>query len=222
MRAIDLIIFDCDGVLIDSELISSRVMIDGLRPLGVNINSDYVAEHFVGRSFPTVARLITERFQVNLPDDFEQRYRTDLLAAFEAELQPTLGIAAVLQELMLRKCVATSSSPQRAARSLQIAQLAPYFGANVFTASQVAHGKPAPDLFLFAAAKMQADPSRCLIIEDSLIGVQAGLAAGMQVCRYVGGGHLAARDPGKDTENPAVRVFSDWAVFDQVLAKLQE
>ena len=116
----------------------------------------------------------------------------------------------MLDQLACPSCVATSSSTQRVANTLETLGLADYFGAAVFTASQVAHGKPAPDLFLFAAREMSARPERCLVIEDSAAGVEAGLAAGMRVWRYVGGSHIADA-AGVRHETPAeVAVFDNW------------
>ncbi|MBC7140624.1 MAG: HAD family hydrolase [Rhodobacteraceae bacterium] len=206
----DLVIFDCDGVLVDSEPISAAVLIAELARLGLAITPDYVRDHCLGRSFPTVARGIREAFAIALPEDFEQRYRSSLLARFATELRPTAGISALLARLRPARCVATSSSPQRVARSLEIAGLAATFGPDVFTASQVARGKPAPDLFLFAAERMRADPSRTLVIEDSRPGVEAAQAAGMRVLVYTGGGHRPAPPPG-------VGSFDNWRDFPQVL-----
>tara|TARA_R110002072_G_scaffold27730_3_gene89967 strand:+ start:232 stop:900 length:669 start_codon:yes stop_codon:yes gene_type:complete len=206
-RPIDLIILDCDGVLIDSEGLSAEVLIGALEVLGVPVDFDYFCTNFVGRSFPTVARDIQATFDVVLPCDFEQNYRRDLLAKFEHHLVPTVGVADMLDGLTTRFCVATSSSPARVSISLNIAKLTCYFGPDVFTASQVAHGKPAPDLFLFAAAKMNVDPAHCLVIEDSLPGVEAALAADMRVLRYTGGAHLAGRVL---KHGDHVRSFEDW------------
>jgi HAD superfamily hydrolase (TIGR01509 family) len=217
MPAPDLIIFDCDGVLIDSEMLSADALIAELAVLGVAVDRAYVRMHFLGRSFPTVAQSIRESFRLPLPDDFEARYRSRLLARFEADLRPTTGIEALLETLAIAKCVATSSSPQRVARSLQISGLDRFFGASVFTASQVAKGKPAPDLFLFAAAQMGADPARTLVIEDSRPGVEAALAAAMPVLIYAGGQHM--RDHRFETSAP-VAVFDNWADFPHLLQNL--
>lgn len=211
----ELVIFDCDGVLVDSEPISSAVLIDELAALGVAITADYVRDHCLGRSFPTVAKSIRESFAVPLPEDFEQRYRRSLLARFETELRPTPGIEALLARLIPARCVATSSSPPRVARSLEITGLAPLFG-NVFTASQVARGKPAPDLFLFAAERMGAAPGRTLVIEDSRPGVDAAIAAGMGVLVFTGGGHMRGHVPDLP---PGVRSFDNWGDFPQVLLR---
>lgn len=189
-----LIIFDCDGVLIDSEIISARMLVGALADLGVRIDLDYVARHFLGRSYPTVMRTIREDFGVDLPPEFEDDYRARLLAAFERDLRPMPGARRVLESVRVPWCVATSSSRLRAQRSLEIAGLRGLVGERLFTAGDVRQGKPAPDLFLHAADRMGVDPAACVVIEDSLNGVLAARAAGMRVWRFTGGSHLAGRD----------------------------
>lgn len=187
----DLVIFDCDGVLIDSEIISARMLIEELAGLGVRVDLDHVARHFLGRSYPTVMDQIRREFGLDLPPAFEDQYRERLLAEFQRSLKVMPGVVEVMDSLSVPFCVATSSSPRRVAMSLALTGLADRVGSRLFTASQVQHGKPAPDLFLFAAATMRADPVRTLVIEDSRTGVAAGLAAGMQVWHFTGGSHFA-------------------------------
>jgi len=205
------IIFDCDGVLVDSEVISAEVLIELAATHGIPLTRAYVRDHFLGRSFPTVARTIRDSFAIDLPPDFEARYRAELLTRFHGRLRPTPGIAALLGRVAVPFCCATSSSPPRVAQTLATAGLAGFFGPRVHTASQVARGKPAPDLFLFAAAQMGIDPAACLVIEDSRPGVAAAQAAGMAVLVYTGGSHLGG--VGFDTD-PPVASFDNWAAFD--------
>jgi HAD superfamily hydrolase (TIGR01509 family) len=205
----DLVIFDCDGVLIDSEVISARVLVELAAEAGIAFDAAHVREHFLGRSFRTVARSIRESFGLPLPPDFEATYRARLLDRFESELRPTEGVLDLLSRLAVPACVATSSSPQRAGRSLAIAGL-DRFLPRVFTASLVPRGKPAPDLFLHAAAAMGARPDRCLVIEDSRPGILAARAAGMEVALYAGGSHL--RDAGAALDlDPPVLAFRSWS-----------
>ena len=213
MMQTDLIIFDCDGVLIDSEVISAAMLISELAQYGVQIDLEFVSRQFLGRSYPVVMREVRETFGITLPDHFEAAYRARLLAAFERDLKIMPGIRAVLAQLGVRACVATSSSPERVAKSLNLVGLQDTFGARVFTATMVAHGKPAPDLFLFTAARMGADPARCLVVEDSLNGVRAGLAAGMQVWRFTGGSHLRGLDLSAPVNATAHREFADFGAF---------
>jgi HAD superfamily hydrolase (TIGR01509 family) len=207
----DLVIFDCDGVLIDSEVISARVLVELAAEAGIIFDAGFVAAHFLGRSFPTVARAIAETWGP-LPQGFEGEYRARLLRRFEDDLRPTSGAAEALRACAVPSCVATSSSPERARRSLDIAGLAPLVG-RVFTASEVARGKPAPDLFLHAARAMGADPARCLVIEDSAPGLLAAKAAGMGFAFFAGGSHLAAGRGGGFDMAPPVRAFPDWAAL---------
>jgi HAD superfamily hydrolase (TIGR01509 family) len=215
----DLVIFDCDGVLIDSEVISARMLITELAHYGVAIDLPYVTRHFLGRSYPTVLREVRDTFGVTLPDHFEADYRARLLAAFVTDLKIMPGVATAIASLRVPYCLATSSSPERLAHSLGLIGLDITFKNRTFTASRVARGKPAPDLFLLAAAEMQVQPARCLVIEDSETGIRAGLAAGMQVWRFTGGSHLRGLDltpPPDATPHLSFAHFDDFpALFTQ-------
>lgn len=201
---IGLIILDCDGVIADSEILSAAVLIDQLAALGITVTPEDVRRDFLGRSFPTVAETIRRRFGDPLPPTFEADYRARLLDRFDTELRPTPGILPMLDRLRLPVCVATSSSPQRVGRTLQVLGLSARFEGRVFTASQVARGKPAPDLFLYAAGRMGCSPDRTLVVEDSAPGIAAARAAGMAVLHYTGGMHLCGLDLPSD---PAVQRF---------------
>lgn len=195
--SIELLIFDCDGVLIDSELIACRIEADCLTQAGFPIDADEVRRRFVGRSEASMlAELAAERGGV-VPAGFADMRRRALEAAFHDELTEIPGIAAALDALPQRRCVASSSTPERIAFSLRLTGLYDRFAPNLYSAAMVARGKPAPDLFLFAASRMGVDPARCLVVEDSLFGVQAGRAAGMKVVGFVGGSHC---DPGHAAE----------------------
>ncbi len=209
----DLVIFDCDGVLIDSEIISAQMLVDELARLGVAIDLPYVARHFLGRSYPTVMQQIRSDFGLDLPPAFEDEYRARLLAAFETRLQVIPHVAEVLEAIAVPFCVATSSSPRRAQRSLQIAGLWGRVEGRLFTASEVARGKPAPDLFLHAAARMGVRPGATLVIEDSLTGIRAAHAAGMEVWRFTGASHLrGVAEPEPEDARPDHR-FDSFAGF---------
>lgn len=194
MTAPQLFIFDCDGVLIDSETISARQLIEELKAYGVEMDMAFVSRHFLGRSYPVVLKEVRERWGVQLPDRFEADYRARLLAAFERELTMMPGVVETIRALTIPYCLATSSSPERMRKSLEITGLSSLFDGLTFTASEVAKGKPAPDLFLHAAARTGADPAACIVLEDSLNGIRAGLAAGMRVWRFTGGSHLKGLD----------------------------
>jgi len=209
----ELIIFDCDGVLIDSEVISARVLIDALASVGVHVDTAHVQTHFLGRSWAKVAAEIRHSHGYLPGTDFEEKYRTELLARFEQDLVTTSGIETLLSRLATSSCVATSSSPKRASRSLELSGLSDFFKTRIFTASEVERGKPAPDLFLHAARQMQADPARCIVIEDSLPGIEAANNAGMQVLRFTGGSHLHGLSEETLTLGGKVRCFDKWEHF---------
>lgn len=190
-----LVIFDCDGVLVDSEMLSASVLTAMLAEEGFAISPEIFRSDFLGRSFASASARARERFGRPLPGDFEPRYRLRLKDRMREALQPMPGVHEALTSVRRAGfpfCLATSSSPQRLAVSLEVTGLSDQFNGCCFTASEVKAGKPAPDLFLHAAARMGADPRRCLVIEDSEMGVRAGLAAGMTVWHFRGGAHIKA------------------------------
>ncbi len=213
MTKTDLVIFDCDGVLIDSEVISANMLIAELKGYGVEMDMAYVSRHFLGRSYPVVIAEVRDKFGVLLPDQFETDYRRRLLSAFERDLKIMPGVKEVIATLRRPICVATSSSPERVRQSLRLTGLDQTFGSHVFTASQVKRGKPAPDLFLHVAEAMGVAPDRCLVIEDSLNGVRAGLAAGMEVWRFTGGSHLRGIDLSAPPDATAHWQFPSFSEF---------
>lgn len=213
-----LVIFDCDGVLIDSEIISARMLIAALEERGVQIDLDYVSRHFLGRSYPTVMKTIRLEFGVDLPPSFEEEYRARLLQAFEDGLQVMPGVTEVLADVGRPWCVATSSSRMRARRSLEIVGLSDIVGERLYTAGDVANGKPAPDLFLHAAARMGVRPETCLVVEDSLNGIRAARAAGMAVWRFTGGSHLAGRNMTEPEDARPDARFARFADFHQIVS----
>lgn len=212
-KNIELIIFDCDGVLIDSEIISVTVLNAQLSSIGIEIDVDYIQQHFLGYSFSSVKEKIHNAFNIQLADSFEDEYRVALLKEFDTSLQTTQGITTVLTQLTTPYCLATSSSPERTEKALSIVGLSSFFSNSVFTANDVKHGKPAPDLFLHAAKTMQVAPQNCLVIEDSMAGVTAALSAGMQVIHYKGGLHMSAATHAVSKKYPDVTVMSHWNEF---------
>ena len=209
----DLIIFDCDGVLVDSELLSCQCLSEVLAEFGFELGVEQALELFLGRSTAAIGQYYRERGEI-LPDDFLPRLKSRVLETFAGALQPIPGVGAVLSELKAQRCVASSSDIDRVSLSLNVTGLALHFDSRLYTAQMVKHGKPAPDLFLYAAGKMQADPSRALVIEDSVSGVQAAKAAGMTVWGFVGGSHYHGRD-GRAilTAAGADRVFTRMSDF---------
>ncbi|MBR0823985.1 HAD family hydrolase [Bradyrhizobium manausense] len=189
----DLIIFDCDGVLVDSELLSCRCLSDTLSEFGFDLTPEQALELFLGRSTAAIAQHYGKLGRT-VPDAFWPQLKSRVLTTFEGSLKPIPDIGDVVSSLPAPFCVASSSDIDRVSLSLKVTGLAPYFGDRLYTAQMVKHGKPAPDLFLHAAEKMGTPPERTLVIEDSVSGVQAAKAAGMTVWGFVGGSHYLARD----------------------------
>jgi HAD superfamily hydrolase (TIGR01509 family) len=214
-----LVIFDCDGVVVDSEMLSAGLLMGMMADLGLPITLDIFRDDFLGRSFAVSAQKCIERFGVALPADFEPRYRAQLFPLMRAELQPMAGVEQVLAALKVPYCLATSSGPERLAASLEGAGLQDWFEDRCFLAHMVAHPKPAPDLFVFAAAQMGVVPEACVVIEDSEMGVRAGLAAGMVVWQFQGGAHMKAGYHLPDDVTPH-RVIATMPELQQAFAAL--
>jgi HAD superfamily hydrolase (TIGR01509 family) len=186
------VIFDMDGVLVDSEVVVGRIEAEMLQALGAEITFDDIVANFMGLSDATMAEALRRDWGIELPATFDEERTARTYAAFDTDLQAISGIDAVLDELVARGvpvAVASSSAPERIERSLAITGLADHFAGNVYSASMVEHGKPAPDLFLHAAAQLEVDPSVCVVIEDSPHGVAGGVAAGMRVIGFTAAGH---------------------------------
>jgi HAD superfamily hydrolase (TIGR01509 family) len=189
---IRLVIFDCDGVLVDSEPIALEVLVDALAVKGITIDANGAAERFLGRSIGSMADVVRQEFGVEIDQDFLSQMREALYTRFRRELRPIAGIkpaVAGLKEQGLSWCVASSSQRERIELSLAATGLLELFEPSIFSATLVENGKPAPDLFLYAAAAMGADPAACIVVEDSPAGIIAAKAAGMKVCAFTGGSH---------------------------------
>ena len=192
MSARDLIIFDCDGVLIDSEVIANRVLGESLLAAGFGATLDEVIEIGLGKNEKSLRLAVENAFGRALPDDFMPSTRAQVMRAFSAELRAMQGIPELLGGLRTPFCVASNSHIDRVRHALRVTGLLPFCEPRIFTAAMVAQGKPAPDLFLFAAAQCGAAPSRCLVIEDSVGGIAAAQAAGMPAIGFCGGSHCRA------------------------------
>jgi HAD superfamily hydrolase (TIGR01509 family) len=180
-----LVIFDCDGVLVDSESIANRVFAEMLLELGLEVSVDQMYSEFVGRSMTYCMRLVEERLGRAAPEDFVRRLQERTFAAFQTEgLRPTDGMFEALDAIALPVCVASSGEIEKMRFTLGLTGLLPRFEGRLFSVTQVARGKPAPDIYLFAASRMGVHPEACVVIEDSPVGAQAGLAAGMTVFGY--------------------------------------
>ena len=213
----ELVIFDCDGVLVDSEPIAIRVDAVVLERLGWPLSEAEIIERFVGRPHEHMVSEIEAQLGAPLPGGWEQEYLPMYEAAFTAELAPVDGIADVLDHLArahpsLPTCVASSSSHRSIRRSLDLTGLRHHFGERIYSVEDVALGKPAPDVFLHAAAQMGHDPSVCAVVEDSAHGATAGRAAGMRVFGFGGGVTPSERLVGPDTV-----VFDDMRELPRLL-----
>ena len=184
---LELVIFDCDGVLIDSEPIANRVLCRQLARAGLVLPEEEIMRRFVGRTRAGCLALAAELLGRDLPQGFGEAWDAALFAAFE-NLKPVEGVQAVIAALRTPFCVASNSTRERMRVSLRAAGLLPLFEGRMFSAADVARPKPAPDLFLHAARAMGVPPARCAVVEDTATGVKAALAAGMAVYAYAAAG----------------------------------
>jgi len=184
-----LIIFDCDGVLVDSEPIAHGLLAQMMTDLGHPMTTAESVQKFTGRSLADTLPLIEDVLGRGIPDQIGQHYSHLLLERLRRNLKPIAGVREAVAMLRYPRCVASSSSLERIHLSLEVTGLLSLFGSNIFSATQVTHGKPAPDLYLFAATRMAVAPEDCVVIEDSALGVTAGRAAGMRVIGFAGGTH---------------------------------
>ncbi len=200
------VILDCDGVLVDSERLSIRIDQEVLAELGWDLTLDEIVERFVGKSQAAYEREVEQHLGRALPADWDEQNAWRYRNAFERELRPVPGIEAALEAIDWPTCVASSGTHERIRFTLGLTGLWDRFDGRIFSATEVAQGKPAPDLFLHAAQAMGWAPSRCVVVEDSAHGVRAGLDAGMRVVAFAGGVTPAVR-----LEAPGVVVIDDMA-----------
>jgi HAD superfamily hydrolase (TIGR01509 family) len=203
-RPVELVIFDCDGVLIDSERLAIEVDVQMLHELGWPLSRAEVIERFVGRSDRETQGAIEAHLGRELPpgwaEQVERRYRR----AFAAELAPVEGVVGALEGISLPSCIASSGTHEHLRYTLGVTGLYERFAGRIFSAEDVTAGKPAPDLFLHAAARMGAIPAGCVVVEDSRSGVQAARAAGMRALAFAGG-----LTPPELLEGPDTIVFGE-------------
>jgi HAD superfamily hydrolase (TIGR01509 family) len=171
---------------VDSEPLANRVLAERLTAIGLETTFEQSVRDFMGRSWVANVAVIEERLGGPIPDGFADGYFEQLYGTFAHQLEPIAGIHAALDAIGLPSCVASSGAHDKIRRSLELTGLLERFDGRIFSATDVEHGKPAPDLFLRAAATMGAEPSRCVVVEDAPAGVQAGRAAGMTVLGYAG------------------------------------
>ena len=179
-----LVIFDCDGVLVDSELITNRIFARMLNELGLAISLEDMFERFVGRSMPQCLEIITKLLGRPVPQQFVEEYHSRSAAALKAELKAVPDIETLLAAMRIPFCVASSGTHEKMQTTLGITGLLPQFRGKMYSVTEVAQSKPFPDVFLHAARQQGVMPADCAVIEDTPTGVRAGVAAGMTVFGY--------------------------------------
>ena len=217
MSDFDLLIFDCDGVLVDSEVLSCRCLVDVLGRYGVRVGLDEVFDRFLGRSFSVVEEYCRV-VGVSLPERFQPDLLAHLTSSFKASLRLMPHVRSLLDSIDYSYCLASSSDRDRISMTLSIAGLGDYFGDRIYSGSMVARGKPAPDLFLHAADRMGVMPERCVVVEDSLPGVAACVAAGMTAIGFTGGSHCPPGHDSRLAKEGATLVIDQMAQLAPALA----
>ncbi|MGE7435369.1 MULTISPECIES: HAD family hydrolase [Kitasatospora] len=215
IKPIELVIFDCDGVLVDSERIAVRVHVTLGAELGWPLTEAEVISRFVGRSSRSIGEQIADRLGRETADTWEERFVELHREAVDAGLSPVEGLPEALEEITLPVCVASSGSHEKMRHTLGHTGLYERFAGRVFSATEVSRGKPAPDLFLHAARQSGVDPAACVVVEDSRYGVEAARAAGMRSLGYAGG-----LTPADWLEGPGTVVFHDMRELPLLLAEL--
>lgn len=213
---IALVIFDCDGVLIDSERLAVKVDMLVLRELGWPMSETEVIERFVGVSDSDTQAAIEAHLGRKLPAGWDERFKPLYEEAFAAELAPVTGVLDALDRIDLPTCVASSGTHEYLRHMLGLTGLYPRFAGRIFSAEDVARGKPAPDLFLHAAAGMAAEPANCVVVEDSRSGVEAARAAGMRALAFAG-----SVSPAELLHGPNTIVFEDMRALPRLLDRLR-
>ena len=210
--AFELIIFDCDGVLVDSERLSIRIDAIFLERIGWPMSEEEMVERWVGRSDADMRTEIEAHIGGPIAPDIDEEFSRIYREIFDRELAPVDGIREALDVITIPRCVASSGKHDTIRRNLALTGLSDYFGERIFSATDVEHGKPAPDLFLLAARTLRAEPSRCAVVEDSVYGVEAAIAAGMLPFAYAGGVTPADR-----LARPGAVVFTDMRQLPDLL-----
>jgi HAD superfamily hydrolase (TIGR01509 family) len=212
IAAFQLIIFDCDGVLLNTEEIMLDIDLQFLGRIGLHYERDKYIERFLGTKekyhFEELDRDHREKFGAPLPENFEHEINTAAGREYEKRLQALPGIAEFLSRSTAKRCVASSSIRAVLERNLKFTELYDYFSPHIFSGDMVEHGKPAPDLFLHAAGTMNENPQDCIVIEDSVNGVKAARAAGMTVVGFIGGKHCGLAHREKLQREGAIKVIN--------------
>lgn len=205
------IIFDCDGVLVDSEPLSNQVMVDIANELGASINLDYAYKHFKGNSFNNCASQIANLIGKDVPEDLEDQYRKRSYKKFREEIKPIEGVKQLLESINIPYCVASSGPEQKIRLNLELTGLIEYFNSNIFSCYSIQKWKPDPAIFHWATESLGFKPKDCLVIEDSLIGVETALRGGFDVFGYT------AHDYKDELKNKATKTFDSMLKLQELL-----
>lgn len=212
-----LVIFDCDGVLVDSEPISISVLVEVITRAGGTIDEETAYQRFLGRSMATIRKILSRDFFLDFTPAHLDSLRAVLYERFRRELRPVAGVAEAVGAIAMPFCVASSSQPERIRLSLGVTGLLELFEPRIYSSTMVDRGKPAPDLFLHAAREMGAAPRDCVVIEDSPAGVEAARRAGMRVLAFTGASHAPSHAP-SPAPGPGGRDFAPDLVFGDMRA----
>jgi len=216
-----LVIFDCNGVLVDSEPIAAAVLSEALGRIGVALSATSAMRRFHGRRPADVFAAIQSATGKKLPPDFAAFVAAQTLRRLRSELRPIAHAAHALTWIRGPKAVASSSPPERIRTSLEVTGLMRFFDPRCFSASAVRKGKPAPDLFLLAAARGEVEPSACIVVEDSAPGIAAAVAAGMKPIGFVGGSLTPGRLAGELLATGARTIVADMRALKSAIADLR-
>jgi HAD superfamily hydrolase (TIGR01509 family) len=216
-----LVIFDCNGVLVDSEPIAAAVLADAFERIGIAVTAEVILRRFRGRRPADVFAAVAAATNIRIPPDFPGEVATGTLRRLRAELRPVTHSAHALTWIRGPKAVASSSSPERIRLSLEITGLIRFFEDRLYSAASMRLGKPAPDLFLQTAARSGVDPSQCIVVEDSAPGIAAAVAAGMTPVGFVGGSDTPGRLAAELSARGARTVVADMRVLKGAITDLR-
>ena len=203
MKKYKCIIFDCDGVLVDTEVTSNQLLVDMANKYGANIDLDFAMKHFKGSHFSDCLAIIKTLVKEDVPQSFENEYRTELDKQFKATVEPIKGVKEVIENLKIPYCVASSGTVDKIRLNLDLVGLLPYFEGKIFSCYTIKKWKPEPDVFLLAAKTMGFKPEECLVIEDSKLGVLGAKNGGFDVLGYT------EHDYYNDLESLATKTFNN-------------
>ncbi|WP_400081095.1 HAD family hydrolase [Winogradskyella sp. R77965] len=205
------IIFDCDGVLVDSEPLGNQVLVDLANKLGANITLDYAFKNFKGNSLQNCVAQIANLIDTEVPTNFIDQYRKLSYEKFKNEIKPVEGVFDVVSNLKIPFCVASSGPETKIKLNLKLTGLLPYFEKNIFSCYTIQKWKPDPAIFLWAAKAMGFQPTECLVIEDSIIGVNAAVSGGFDVFGFT------AHDYNDELKDKATNTFGEMLILPKLI-----